>query len=209
MGKPTLFVAAGHGGPPGDWDAGNTSGTEDEADVVIRVVNQIVSFWKALGIAQDYGGFVMVPHTLALKGEIPAILSHQPDKNDLALDIHLNWKGAAKPGGAMVIVDPETMTRNWASAFLKDWSRISGINNDGVFDSKVAATWRTDAAGRPWKDMGFCAARFPGAIVEIGCLNSAGDMRVVNNPAMIEALATLIWMNWLYVRPNIGLGTKV
>lgn len=194
MGASTLFVCAGHGGA----DKGNTMGKYVERDELIRVVDTMHSLWRGMGIVHGVGGQVTIPHNLNLAGEIPAIQAWKPDLGDLALDIHLDWRGASGGSGAMVIVDETVMGNLWAVEFLERWCRLTGIKKGPIADSK---TWAQEV--RKWgpgSDMGFCRPRFPGVIVELGCMNSESDMRVIQNPAMIQALGVLIWDTWIKFR---------
>lgn len=191
MGKQTLFIAAGHGGD----DKGNTTTGLVERDLVIDVVNMA---WKWYQIAEELkrepGGVVVIDHQKALAGEIADINAWKPDSGDLALNVHLDYKAGSR--GALCLVDREPRSVAWAKLFLERWCKLTKIPSRGVHDSQtVAPSWRG------WSDFGFCAApRFPGVIVELGCLNSAEDMAVIRDPVHQILFAHCAWQAWTKTR---------
>lgn len=190
MSSPTLFLAAGHGGA----DKGNTSTEFVERDELITIVNQMARWYDlCLELPRAPGGVVIIDHALELAGTIKAIEAWRPDAGDLAIDIHLDFKKGSS--GALILVDEQPTAKAFAEAFLPDWSRATGIRNGGVWDSKRAAQqWRG------WPDYGFCARKWPGIILEIGCLNSGSDMQCVKDQFNQTMLAHLVWKTWTEVR---------
>lgn len=188
MGKPTLFIAAGHGGT----DKGNTTTRFCEADELIVIVDHMTKWLDNYGISSGVGGYVQIDHTHALQGEIGAINAWKPDGGDLAIDVHLDYRNGSS--GALVIVDESEIGMKWSKLFLDRWCNRSGIKNNGIHDSKVWATTQ-----RGWTDMGFCRPRWPGVILELGCLNSNHDMSIVKNDLMRYVAAQFMWEAWQHV----------
>ena len=76
-----------------------------------------------------------------------------------------------------MVVDETAAARRWAETWLRRWCAATGIRMGGVHRSTQAAQrWRG------WPDYGFTAAGWPGAIVELGCLNHAADLTIVRDP---------------------------
>jgi N-acetylmuramoyl-L-alanine amidase len=189
MGKPTLFLAAGHGGT----DKGNTTTAYVERDELIVIVDHMVKWLSGYGVPTGVGGYVKIDHSHALSGEIAAITGWKPDGADLALDVHLDYRTGSS--GALVIVDQTPIARRFAERWLPRWCARTGIKNNGIHDS---IDWATRQRG--WSDMGFCAPRWPGAILELGCLNAPHDMSIVRNDQMRYLCAQLVWETWESLR---------
>lgn len=187
MGKPTLFLAAGHGGA----DPGNTASGLCERDELIAFTATLRDWYRAMSVPVELGGAIFLDDALALEGEL-AVLNKWNLKavdNDLAVDLHLDYKPGAS--GALILFDESEIGKQVGGHFLLRWCQATGIHNNGIFrSSEVAGPWRG------WDDFGFCRPRWPGIIIELGCINSASDMQVIRHP-MYRALAgQFLWEAW-------------
>lgn len=175
MGQPTLFIAAGHGGQ----DSGNISAGIVERDELIGIVRGMRAWVRDTGVPQGLGGLVFLNDDLDLIGEIRTLTAWQPSAadGDMAVDFHLDYKPNKPTGGALILYDETPYAKEFSEYFMTRWCAATGILNNGIFRStEVAKAWRG------WDDYGFCRPRWPGVIVELGCLNSPSDMAKVRTP---------------------------
>ncbi len=194
MGKQTLFIAAGHGGT----DKGNTTAGIVERDELIAIVGGMRHWLQQAGYLHGLGGVIFLEDRLDLAGEIAALDAWKltAADGDMAVDFHLDYRAGRADGGALVLYDETPYALAFGQQFLTHWCAATGIKNNGNYRSNVVAKpWRG------WDDFGFCRPRWPGVIVELGCLNCAHDMRVVRSP-YFQALAAQIALNvWQQVAP--------
>lgn len=188
MGKATLFIAAGHGGR----DAGNVATGHVERDELVAFVGGMRRWFAATRTAPGLGGVVMLDDHLDLRGEVAEIGRWRPmaRDGDLAVDVHLDYR-ANERGGALVVYDESAYGRQWAETWLERWCAATGIRSAGVHRSTEAARrWRG------WSDYGFTAPAWPGAIVELGCINHAADLAIVRDPFWQAFAAHLLVATW-------------
>ncbi len=187
MGKQTLFIAAGHGGA----DVGNTAAGVVERDELIQIVRGMRRWCHLNAVATGLGGVVFLDDVLDLQGEINALEAWKltAADGDMAIDFHLDYRAGRSDGGALILYDETPYALPFAKLFLQRWCAATGIKNNGGFRSnEVAKAWRG------WPDFGFCRPKWPGVIVELGCLNCASDLAAVRNP-YYQAVAVQIALN--------------
>lgn len=186
MGKPTLFIAAGHG----DDDPGNSSvpGVV-ERDELITIVGRIKRWHILNGRSINVGGCVFIDDRHKLQGEIDAIRAWKPDDRDLAVDVHLDYGGSGR--GALALIDGSELARAWSHAFLPRWCAATGIVFRGIHDSRQFAQ-----ANRSWPDFGFTGAAFPGVIVELGHMDNVFDLEIVRDPIYQVLAGEFMWQAW-------------
>lgn len=189
MGIPTLFIAAGHGGT----DRGNTASGNIEAHETIRFVDGMNAWFQRYGVPASLGGCITLLHNLDLQGQIKAITDWKLTPPDLALDIHLDYRNGSS--GALVIYDEHPHGRRFAEAWLRRWCEATGIRNNGAhYGPAVARDWRG------WSNFGWCAPRYPGLILELGCINSPSDLAKIRTPMNQALCAQIVWEEWNKVR---------
>lgn len=187
MGKATLFLAAGHGGT----DRGNTSAGIVERDELVAFTGTIRRWYSLIGIPQQLGGAIFLDDELDLLGELKVLETWKLSERDgdLAVDLHLDFR--QNSSGALVLYDESAIGRRVGETFLQRWCAATGIRNNGAYRSAdVARPWRG------WDDFGFCRPRWPGIIVELGCLNSPNDMAIVRNPLFQALAGQFLWEAW-------------
>lgn len=189
MGKRTLFLAAGHGGP----DRGNvTRSGVVERDELLAIVGVMRARFAVRGIPTGVGGAVFLDDILDLGGQMEAMKAWKANSadGDLGLDIHLD----NKPGdsGALILYDEAPQSKRFAEMFLPRWCAATGIKSNGIHRSaEVAQRWRG------WDDYGWCRPRdWSGAVVELGCANNQRDLGAVRNHENRLLAANLIWEVW-------------
>lgn len=199
VGIQTLFVAAGHGGQ----DLGNIATGAVERDELVAIIGQMRTWFRRLGVAEGLGGVMFVADELDLVGEVQAISKWGPvaADGDLGVDVHLDYKPNKRNGGALVLYDETPYALEFAQRFLARWCAATGIANNGAYDHlRAAKEWRG------WPDgFGFCRPRWPGVIIELGCLSCPDDMHIVRNPYFRILAGQLMYNVWREVTAR-GIG---
>lgn len=197
MGKPTLFIAAGHGGT----DRGNVSTQYVEAACTKAFVDSMRAWTHAQRIPLGLGGVVFLSHELDLAGQIEYMeqAGASLSDGDWGVDIHFDYAASPKRRGAMAIADTSIIAREAARQFLVEWQLQTGIPNNGVADSK---TWaQRSRRWGPGSDMGWCRpAIWGGTILELGFLSSAADMMILLQAHVPGIAMDILWNSWLRVR---------